>query len=402
MNSRALGLVLSGLGVGVLLACRDVLGGPGGSKGAPQIIWRVPSGSSVNPTPYEPAANADRTMLYFLTSDFRLKKLRASDGHVVWDVDAGPVMQAFPNMNVVLSGGNVIVPKVDLFAFDTASGARRWTYVAPGGDETGYSAIVSDDSTIFSASWAGRLYALDAHTGAPRWITDLTEGAANAGALRPVLASSTVYTCSRTTTGSIHGTLWAVEAATGTVRWSYHFQPEFPEQYAACYGDPAVWHDLVIQPQSDGRVFAFEAATGAVRWIAPRVHELPAQTGPNGTWVGSWEDFRWAAALGDHLIVTSTDERGMLVGYDPATGVERWRNQDIAGGHLSHPALDATTVYLGYGSLYAAFDLATGGLKWRTPPTDLGPETMLQGKPVITPDRLFLAGRDGSYAVTKK
>jgi outer membrane protein assembly factor BamB len=404
MNDRAFRLVLLGLaGGGTLIGCRDTVGGPGGggSNGVPEIVWRVPSGSSVNITPYEPAANGDQSMLYFLTSDFRLKKIRARDAHVMWDVDAGPVMQVFPNVNVVLSGGNVVVPKVDLFAFDTATGERRWTYTAPGGDETGYLAIIGDDSTIFSASQGGRLYALDARTGTTRWIRDLTEGQANVLALFPVLAGKTVYVCSHTTGGSLQGVLWAVDAEAGSVRWSHHFQPELPEQYAICYGNPAIWRDLVIEPQSDGRVFAFEASTGAVRWIAPRAHQLPSQT-PNGSWVGSWTDTRWAGAVDGYLIVTSKVGRGMIVGYDPATGTERWRNEDIAGIHSSLPALDATTLYLGYGSLYAAFNLATGAMKWRTPETDRGPETMLQGRPIIASDRLFLAGRDGSYAVIKE
>jgi outer membrane protein assembly factor BamB len=401
MSRREMALLCVGIWMAPnVTACREVLDGPRVLDAVPHVFWRVPSLPSANPTPYEPAANDDKSMLYFLGSDFRLRKIRAADGTVVWDVDAGPVLQAFPNMNVVVSGGSVIVPKVDLFAFDTTTGEPKWTYVAPDGDAAGYSAIVGDDSTVFAASWGARLLAIEAGTGTPRWIADLTGGESDIGALFPVLAGGTVYVCTRSVGASLHGTLWAVDARTGVVRWSFPFQPELPEQYAACYGDPAIWHDLVIQPQSDGRVFAFEAATGIVRWIAPRVHQLPSQT-PSGGWVGSWVDPRWAAAYGDHLVVTSKVGRGMLVGYDPATGVERWRNEDIAGVHLSHPKLDAETVYLGYGYIYAAFDLATGQLKWRTPATDLGPPTMLQGKPIIGTDRLYIAGRDGSYATRK-
>lgn len=403
MGSRRLGLeVLRVAAVGLSFGCSDIFGAPGDRDTVPKILWRVPSGSSANPTPYAPAANGDQSMLYFLGSDFRLRKIRAADGTVVWDVDAGPVRQAFPNMNVVLSAGNVIVPKVDLFAFDTLTGEPTWVYVAPGGDETGYTAIVSDETTVYSGAWGGRLYAIDARTGSARWITDLTEGDTSVTvAFYPVLAHGTVYTCSRSSGQSIHGTLWAVDASNGAVRWSYRFQPELSEQFAACNGDPAIWSDLVIQPQSDGRVFAFEASTGVVRWIAPRVHQLPSQSGPSGGWVGSWVDERWAAALNDHLIVTSIVDQGMVVGYDPATGSERWRNRDIFGGPLSHPALDATTLYLGYGSLYATFDLETGRIRWRTPATDLGPPTMLQGRPIIGTDRLYIAGRDGSYATSK-
>ena len=340
-------------------------------------------------------------MVYFLTTDYRLKKIRASDGAVVWNVDAGPVRQTSPGWNVVLSGGHVVLEKVDLFAFDTTNGAHRWTYVAPGGDVTGYSAIVSDDTTVFAASSGAHAYAIDSRTGEARWITDLTEGQSNVFALFPVLSNGSLYVCTRTTGSVIRGTLWALDAADGSIRWSHRFQPELPQQYSACLGDVAIWNDLVIEPQTDGRVYAFDSASGDVRWIAPRVHRLPSQTGPGGSWVGSWTDDRWAASFGDYLIVTSTVERGMIVSLDPATGAERWRNEDIAGVHLSHPVLDERSVYLGYGWIYAAFDLATGRLHWRTPRRDVDPPTPLQGQPVIGTERLFVAGRDGSYAIEK-
>jgi outer membrane protein assembly factor BamB len=384
-----------------LSGCRDPFGGSG-VGGDPKVLWRVPSsGAAGDETPHEPAANADRTMVYFVTTDYRLKKVRAADGIVVWDVDAGPAFGTPPNWNVVLSGGNAIMEKVDLFAYDTTTGEPRWSYTGPGGDQTGYTALVSDDSTVFAASQGGRAYAIDARTGTARWITDLRQGQTNVGALFPVLANGLLYVCTHNTGTDLRGTLWALDAGNGSVRWSYTFQPELPQQYSICRGDPAIWQDVVIEPQSDGRVFAFDTATGAVRWVAPRVHQLPSQTGPFGSWTGSWTDTRWAAAYGDNLIVTSKVTPGMVVSLDPATGAERWRSTAIFGAHLSHPALDASTLYLSYGWFYVAFDLATGRIKWRTPKSDYDPATMLQGKPVIAQDRIFVGGRDGSYAVAK-
>lgn len=91
----------------------------------------------------------------------------------------------------------------------------------------------------------------------------------------------------------------------------------------------------------------------------------------------------------------------MIVSLDPATGAERWRNEEIAGAHLSHPVLDERSVYLGYGWIYAAFDLTSGRLRWLLPRTDVDPATPLQGRPVIATDRILVAGRDGSYAIEK-
>jgi outer membrane protein assembly factor BamB len=336
-------------------------------------------------------------MIYFATPDYHLKKIRGTDGTVIWDKNIQPVLATAPGWNVVLSADVVIVEKVDLFAYDTLTGQERWNYVAPDFDETGYSTMVVDDTTVYSASQRGRAYAIDSRTGQARWITDLTNGEAGVAALYPVYNAGSLYLCTHKASA---GTFWALNAATGAVRWSYSFSPELPTQSSDCLGDPAVWQDLVIEPQSDGRVFAFDRETGAIRWIAPRVHELPMQH-PDGTVTGSCCDYRWAVAFGNNLIVTSNSYPGKIVALDPATGQERWRNGDIPAAHLSHPALDGSTLYLSYGAIYAAFDLSTGKLLWRTPATDMGTPTQLRGRPIITGDRLYIAGQDGSYSVSR-
>jgi hypothetical protein len=58
-------------------------------------------------------------------------------------------------------------------------------------------------------------------------------------------------------------------------------------------------------------------------------------------------------------------------------------------------------LYLGFESIYAAFDLASGRLRWRLPGTDADAPTQLHGRPVIATDRILVAGRDGSYAIEK-
>jgi outer membrane protein assembly factor BamB len=383
-----------------LASCQDPNGSSGAAcdLGVPRVLWCVPSPVSANSTPHDPAANSDRSSVYFATSDYRLKKIRGSDGAVIWDVDIGPMYYTGPNWNIVVSAGVVVVEKVDLFAYDTTTGALRWNYVAPNGEGASHSAITADDSTVYSASVRGNLYAIDARNGAERWGIDLREGDPDVFGLHPKYSNGAVYVCMH---NGLRGTFWAVNAADGTVNWSYHFQPELPEQSSVCFGDAAFWHDLVIIPQYDGRVFAFDRGSGAVRWIAPRVHAIPQPNGSGGLTLGSWNDERWAASYGDNLIVTSEAYPGKIVAYDPATGAERWRNTEITAGHLGLPAMDESSVYLNYGWTYVVFDVATGKIRWKNPTSELLPPTMLFGRPVIAGDRIFLAGRDGSYAIAK-
>lgn len=371
------------------LGCRDSSIAP--VERYEQVLWRVASGPPTDGTPHDPVANGDRSMIYFVTPDYRLKKIRGSDGQVMFDVPVGAPIRTFPQWNSVLSADVVAVAKVDVMSFDTTSGAPRWSYVPADGEETGYSPLVANDSTVFAAG-RGRVHAIDARTGSARWIADLSGSAANPGAFNPSLLGDELYVCTKDFDAPppTRGTLWSLDATTGTIRWSYRFEPELPEQSASCYGSAAFWQGLVIQPQEDGRVFAFHRSDGEIMWIAPRVHDVARSLG----------DRRWASVAGNTLLVTSVANRGMIVGHDAATGRERWRATDN-GGSLYPPAIDDGTAFVDHGWIFASYELATGKLRWQTPKNTLEAATVFKGRPIIAADRIFVAGRDASYALRR-
>lgn len=332
-------------------------------------------------------------MVYFVTPEYRLKKIRGSDGRVMWDVPVAGSGGTLPWKNSVVSGGHVIVTRADLFAFDTTTGSLKWTYVAPDLNESGYSPVVADDSTVYAAGRIAHIYAIDSRTGTARWILDLREGLGeDMGALNPSLADGTLYVCTRRMTAPfpLTGTLWAIDASSGVVLWRHQFTPELPQQGARCFGNPAVWQDLVIQPQEDGRVFAFDRATGAVRWIAPRVHDVDRSLG----------DIPFAAAGTSVVLVTSQADRGGIYAYEAATGKELWRRTDI-GTSFVPPTADGDVAYVDYGWIFASYELSTGKVRWQTPQSVQHPATPLKGRPVIAGDRIYVAGRDGSYALKR-
>ncbi|WKW11041.1 PQQ-binding-like beta-propeller repeat protein [Pseudogemmatithrix spongiicola] len=361
---------------------------PVGTDGDPRVLWRVPSGADARP--HEPVANADGSMVYFLNSAYRLQKIRATDGHVVWDRSGGVPRQNGASWNLVRSAHVVVAPRVDLYAFDTTSGQPAWTYVDPELDETGYSTIAADSQTVYAASRLGKIHAVAAGSGTARWIVDLKTGEVSVGALRPTLHHSLLLVCSRTLDGPSRGTLWALNTADGSVRWRYDFQPELPGQGSACFGHAASMGDVAIQAQEDGRVFAFELSTGVVRWVAPRVHDVTSGLG----------DSRYAAAGSGVFVVTSIADRGLVVAYDPVDGREIWRYTENGGS--PSPALIADgSVWVDHGYRYASYDAATGRLLWQTPAVFGAPPTVYSGRPVVGADRIFVAGRDGSYALVK-
>jgi outer membrane protein assembly factor BamB len=378
-------LILPALGLVVMItgSCAEPTT-PGG--GGP-ILWRVTSGAPE--LPLVPVANSDRSVVYFATPDNRLKKIRGNDGHVVWDVPAGIQMPIYPRMNAVLSAGVVALSKVDIYAFDTTTGSSRWTYIPADREETGDRPLVANDSTIFAGGLNGNVHAVNANTGVARWIRNLAAPNHSVAAISPTVSGDMVFVCSTDHTGVPYvGTFWALDVNTGEAMWSYQFAPLVQGGTSACYGSAATWHDLVIEPEGDGRVFAFDRATGSVRWIAPPVQS----SGQPG------QDERLAAVGGDIVLVTSVTGNGAIVAYDAATGVERWRRTDYSGSFFL-PAVDSTIAYVDHGWVFASYDLATGAIRWATPRDFNGPATDYKGTPIIAGDRIYVAGLSASYAL---
>jgi outer membrane protein assembly factor BamB len=290
----------------------------------------------------------------------------------------------------VLSADVVAISKVDVIAFDTTFGSIRWTYTGPPGETAGYSPLAAGDSTIFAAGRSGRMHALNARTGTPRWVTDLSGGKPNVTTFNPILSDNRVFVCTIDFDAAPQaGALWALDALTGAVVWSHTFVPEKPAQGSACYGSTAVWGSLVFQAGQDGRVVALDRTAGTVQWTAPAVHH-PV----------SLEDQRWATAAAGIVLTTSLSVPGMIVAYDALTGAELWRRTDY-GGSLYPPVLDSTVAYVDHGWIFASYDLATGATRWQTPRSESDPESPLKGRPVIAGDRIFVGGRDGSYALRR-
>lgn len=359
------------------------------------VAWSVPSGQPAT-FPFTPAASAQGDAAYFPTADYRLKKI-AGDGRVLWDVNIGPVLTT-PDWNAVLSGSVVAIPKVDIFAYDTTTGAPRWYHQLPAPDESGFMPLVSDETRIYAVSRLAKVIALDAAAGAVVWLTDLTGGRSPIYGLFPSLHAGQLFVCTSDNSRPPpqRGSLWALAAATGTVQWRHDFSPERPEQPSSCFGGAAIVQDLAVQPQEDGRVIAFDRVSGAVRWIAPRVHPLPGE-GPTG----AWGDQRWPAARGNDLIVTSTT--GIIVSLDPATGRERWRARPSTAS-VRRPVVDGTTSYFDYGGGYVALETSTGRVLWWDPPGGeaAGVPAKLWSRAVIGRDLVFIGGRDGSYALYRR
>jgi len=107
---------------------------------------------------------------------------------------------------------------------------------------------------VYLATWRGRLFALDAATGAPRWQRTLGQGRPGEGSeAAPALSGSLLVA------GSYQGTLYALDAHSGTDRWQ--FQAGGPLVSPAALSD-----DTAYCASEDGALYAVDATGGRLRW----------------------------------------------------------------------------------------------------------------------------------------
>ncbi len=201
--------------------------------------------------------------------------------------------------SVVVDGPRLYVAGRDknLYALDAATGRELWR-VAAQDIMTATPAIYRD--LVLFADFAGKVQAVDARDGKPRWSYDA----------RLAVAGDLAVEGGRVFVGSRTYDLIALEAATGKELWKHYYWFSWIES-------PAVVRDRTVYTgSSDGvGVYALDAADGALRWKAP---------------VPGWA---WARpAVDERLVVAGTvgigaypgSRSGSLVGIDRASGALHW------------------------------------------------------------------------------
>jgi len=150
----------------------------------------------------------------------------------------------------------------------------------------------------------------------------------------PIVVDGTMYT-----TG-VWSVVWALDAKTGKVLWTY--DPEVPRawgRYACCDAvnrGAAVWKGSVYFATLDGRLIALDAKTGAKRWEVNTIDRSKPYTITGAPRV----------VKGKVLIGNGGGEygvRGYFSAYDAATGKLAWRFYTVPGNPkdgFEHPELE--------------------------------------------------------------
>lgn len=213
---------------------------------------------------------------------------------------------------------------------------------------------------------------------------------------QPTIAMGTVFV------GSQNGTVYALDARSGCVRWTFRASAEVRTPIVLSHDDSPAMHNkapLAFFGDLIGRAYALDSATGKLLWMT-RVDEHPSATitgapayfeGRVYVPVSSLEE---AATAGGYECCTF---RGSVVALDAVTGAQRWKRYTIdeipapvgltstgtrafapSGAAVwSSPTIDRKrrALYVGTGDNYSrpsnersdavlALDLDTGALRW--------------------------------------
>ena len=206
-----------------------------------------------------------------------------------------------------------------VYALDAETGAVRWSFKTGGAIKGG---VASDGRTVYIGSYDGRVYAIDARSGRLRWRASGEPRLVGHGTFysTPAVAYARVYI------GSTDGKVYSFGARTGKLRWAR-------STGGYVYGSPAVWRSLVLVGSYSHVFYAFDAATGRTRWT----FKADGPISGSATVVAG--------------VVYFATLPGTTYGLDATTGRLLWRFHD---GKYSPVVADRAHIYLvGYSVIYA-------------------------------------------------
>jgi outer membrane protein assembly factor BamB/class 3 adenylate cyclase len=350
-------LVVAALGAGAWVITRSGAGtGPGNSA--------TPGGASpsaaTSGTTQAPNQAADVAMFKGSLSRTNLMPGPAPEGRlsVRWHFDAAADIGTQP----IVGGGKVIAGGRDgiVHVVDLTTGLEDWSYAA--GSPIMASAAVAD-GTLYVTSNDGIFHAVDMATHQERWrVTGASPGA------EPTVILETAYV------GMAAGRFAAVSTADGHELW--HVDVSGDASKNAIESGVAF-----VDGEGSDALYAIDLATGTIRWQ---------------TKIGTTRVITPAVA-GGTVYVVGIDVAGgdsHLAAIDAATGVLRWRFAAPTHLSLSTLAVGVNRVFTNTdnptGTTLYAVDRQSGGLSWSVPIAD-GPIS----HPAIVGNRLFVASGTG-------
>jgi outer membrane protein assembly factor BamB len=318
-----------------------------------RVKWKFQTGDRIVSSPvYSDGA------IYFGGDDGNVYAVDSADGHQLWKRSTGGPVSSTP----AIAGSLLYVGSYDgkFYALDKRTGSPRWKFVTEGerrfeakglhGMQPKHQTIadpfdvylsspVVADGTVYFGSGDGYFYALDAASGELKWkfrTGDVVHAS-------PAAADGVVFF------GSWDSYFYAVDARTGAEKWRFHGgeDPVIHNQ-VGFQSSPAVVNGVVYTGCRDSNLYAIDAASGKEKW----------RFNAAGSWIIT------SPAVAQGKVVFGTSDSSLYLVLDAETGKQIVRQQGKAYV-FSSPAVAGDTVFVGVlnGTLEAR-DLGSGDVLW--------------------------------------
>lgn len=218
-----------------------------------KLVWKIKAGTELTA-----GVGTDGKVLVVVGVDGLILAFDAADGKPLWKAQASTEVLSTP----ALGSGVVVVRSMDnrIAAYDLASGTRRWFVqrTAPPLALRASPGILIHDGIAFVALPAGRLLALAAQTGAPRWDAPIAEPRGATELERVADVSGMPALMGRDVCAATYqGRLACVDAGNGSVRWA--------RELSAAVG-PGLDQRYVFASDERGNLQAFSRDSGSSLW----------------------------------------------------------------------------------------------------------------------------------------
>jgi outer membrane protein assembly factor BamB len=341
----------------------------------------------------------------------------------LWTYEAGAALWAGPTHvdGVVYVGGE----DGQVHAVEAATGAKRWSYRTGGAIRT--RPTVAGGAVYLQAD-DGFLYRLSAGDGGLAWRVKVVE--------KPVerlpfddpksrydrFGSDVTVSGDRLYLGTHDGTVLALDAGTGALRWRFAAGD-------AVLAAPAVASGRVYVGSFDKHLYGLDAATGSLLWkrdtrgavvstpavagelvlVGNRAYDFVALRARDGE--PAWKRYVWfswiesSATVSDGVAYVGSSDAAAVFAFDAASGRRLWA-ADVFGWAWGQPAVTAGRVYAGTSSQVGypaghragvmALDRASGRAVWRyEAPAGASGAFGFPGSPATGGGLVFVSGLDG-------
>jgi eukaryotic-like serine/threonine-protein kinase len=318
------------------------------------IKWKFKTGGAVISTP----AVMDGTA-YFGSNDHYVYAVNLADGAQRWKFKTGSRVTSSP----AVYRGHVYFGSYDgnIYSVDAKTGEQHWKFASKGErrftgrhlhgqDPSGESmpdpfdyylsspAIVQE--TVYVGSGDGNVYALDAASGALRWKFH-TGDVVHAS---PAIANGIVYI------GSWDSYFYALDAKSGQQRWRFKTGEDHDiANQVGIQSSATVADGVVYFGCRDSNLYALDAATGAKKWVYSN----------KGSWVIS------TPIANDGTLYFATSDSGLFNAVDSKTGALKYSLSFHHWPMFSSPAIAGRSLYIGSNSgTLMAIDLDKHAAAW--------------------------------------